>query len=86
MGDLNANHKGSIPTPSISCPTTINIPLELDKVQDVSVTGIARPMAVSPDRRFLFVALRSDPCSIASFAIDGANGMLPRRGNAHYPK
>ena len=28
---------------------------ELNKVQDVSVTGKAMPMAVSPDRRFLFV-------------------------------
>src|SRR5687768_7296936 len=54
---------------------------ELDKVQDVSVTGKAMPMAVSPDRRFLFIALRTEPYSIASFAIDGANGTLTHLGN-----
>ena len=58
---------------------------ELSKVQDVSVTGKAMPMAVSPDRRFLFVALRTEPYSIASFAIDGANGMLTHLGNAPAP-
>ncbi|MDB5863673.1 MAG: 6-phosphogluconolactonase [Betaproteobacteria bacterium] len=58
---------------------------ELNKVQDVSVTGKAMPMAVSPDRRFLFVALRTEPYSIASFAIDGANGMLTHLGNAPAP-
>ena len=33
---------------------------ELSKVQDVSVAGKAMPMAVSPDRRFLFIALRTE--------------------------
>jgi len=55
---------------------------ELNKVQDLATTGKAMPMAVSPDRRFLFVALRTDPYSIASFAIDGANGMLTPLGHA----
>lgn len=58
---------------------------ELSKVQDVSVAGKAMPMAVSPDRRFLFVALRTEPYSIASFAIDGANGMLTHLGDAPAP-
>src|SRR3954463_6486434 len=58
---------------------------ELNKVQDVSVTGKAMPMAVSPDRRFLFIALRTEPYSIASFAIDGANGTLTHLGNAPAP-
>jgi 6-phosphogluconolactonase len=58
---------------------------ELNKVQDVSVTGKVMPMAVSPDRRFLFAALRTEPYSIASFAIDGANGMLTHLGNAPAP-
>ena len=57
----------------------------MSKVQDVSVTGKAMPMAVSPDRRFLFVALRTEPYSIASFAIDGANGTLTHLGNAPAP-
>jgi hypothetical protein len=49
------------------------------------VTGKVMPMAVSPDRRFLFAALRTEPYSIASFAIDGANGMLTHLGNAPAP-
>jgi 6-phosphogluconolactonase len=53
---------------------------ELTKVQDIPVTGKVMPMAVSPDRRFLFAALRTEPYSIASFAIDGANGMLTHPG------
>ena len=58
---------------------------ELNKIQDAPVTGKAMPMAVSPDRRFLFVALRTKPYAIASFAIDGANGMLTHLGNAPAP-
>src|SRR3954464_6844403 len=55
---------------------------ELNKIQDISVSGKAMPMAVSPDRRFLFCALRTEPYSIASFAIDGASGTLTHLGNA----
>lgn len=55
---------------------------ELNKIQDIAVSGKAMPMAVSPDRRFLFVALRTEPYSIASFAIDGASGTLTHLGNA----
>ncbi len=40
------------------------------------VAGEAMPIAVSPDRRLLFVALRSPPFGVASFAIDGATGRL----------
>jgi 6-phosphogluconolactonase len=38
------------------------------------------PLAVSPDRRFLFVALRNQPWSIRSFAIDAASGRLEYLG------
>src|SRR3954471_22866240 len=55
---------------------------ELNKVQDIGVTGKAMPMAVTPDRRFLFCALRTEPYSIASFAIDGASGTRTHLGNA----
>ena len=34
------------------------------------------PMAVTPDHRFLYAALRSDTFPISSFAIDGASGRL----------
>lgn len=39
------------------------------------------PLAVSPDRRFLFVALRNQPWSIRSFAIDAASGRLDYLGH-----
>jgi 6-phosphogluconolactonase len=55
---------------------------ELTKIQDISVTGKVMPMAISPDRRFLFAALRSEPYSIANFAIDAENGMLTCLGYA----
>jgi 6-phosphogluconolactonase len=58
---------------------------ELSKVQDMPVAGKAMPMAISPDRRFLFIALRTEPYAIASFAIDGANGTLAHLGNAPAP-
>src|SRR5271167_1101254 len=34
------------------------------------------PMAVTPDHRFLYAALRSDTFPASSFAIDGASGRL----------
>jgi 6-phosphogluconolactonase len=40
------------------------------------------PLALSPDRRFLHAALRSEPFAVASFAIDPANGRLKHLGNA----
>ena len=55
---------------------------ELTKLQDIPVKAEVMPMAVSPDRRFLFAALRTEPYSIASFAIDGANGTLTHLGYA----
>jgi len=39
------------------------------------------PLAVSPDRRFLYAALRSEPESVAAFAIDPASGTLGHLGN-----
>ncbi len=49
---------------------------ELKPVQTVAVTGSAMPMAISPDRRQLYVSLRSQPFSVSSFAIDQQSGKL----------
>ena len=38
------------------------------------------PLAVSPDKRFLFVALRNKPWSVRSFAIDAKSGRLDYLG------
>lgn len=53
----------------------------LTLVQEVPATGRIMPMAVSPDRRFLYASLRNQPWSLATFAIDGATGMLTHMGN-----
>ena len=63
--------------------------LELDRAQGalrpietVNVGGTVMPMAVSPDKRFLYAALRSQPFRVVSFAIDGASGKLRKLGEA----
>ena len=55
---------------------------ELKLIETVAVGGSAMPMAVSPDRRMLYVALRSQPFRVASFAIDAKSGRLSKRGEA----
>src|SRR5690349_19704438 len=55
---------------------------DLTLLDMVSVPGTDKPspssmpMAVTPDRRFLYAALRSDSFPASSFAIDHANGRL----------
>jgi 6-phosphogluconolactonase len=49
---------------------------DLRAMQQIAVNGKAMPLAVSPDRRFLYAALRSEPYAVASFAIDGLSGKL----------
>ncbi len=63
--------------------------LELDRaqgmlkpVESVNVGGMVMPMAVSPDKRFLYAALRSQPFRVVSFSIDGASGRLKKLGEA----
>jgi len=54
---------------------------DLTVVEIVSIPGITKPgastpMAVSPDRRFLYVGTRGEPKIAAGFAIDPASGKL----------
>jgi 6-phosphogluconolactonase len=42
----------------------------------VKATGLVMPMAVSPDRRFLYAASRVKPFSVHTYAIDAATGAL----------
>lgn len=63
--------------------------LELDRsagtlkpVETVPLGGTAMPMAVSPDKRVLYVALRSQPFRVVSLAIDPASGKLRKLGEA----
>ncbi|PZN96417.1 MAG: 6-phosphogluconolactonase [Hyphomicrobiales bacterium] len=58
---------------------------ELKPVETVAVTGTAMPMAVSPDKRHLYVSLRSQPFSVGSFSIDRQTGKLSPLGTAPLP-
>jgi len=49
---------------------------DLSLIEKIPVSGVAMPMAVSPDRRYLYVCLRSEPYSVASFRIDPETGRL----------
>jgi 6-phosphogluconolactonase len=61
---------------------------ELDLIDKVAIPGADKPsptsmpLALSPDRRFIHAALRSEPFTVASFAIDKATGKLSHLGNA----
>ncbi len=60
----------------------------LTQIERAAVPGTDKPsptsipMAVSPDRRFLYAALRSEPFPASSFAIDGESGRLTHLGTA----
>src|SRR5437763_844264 len=50
---------------------------DLTQVEKVTIPGIAKtagstPMAISPDKKFLFAATRGEPMVVASFRIDPA--------------
>src|SRR4051812_8630825 len=44
------------------------------------------PLAVSPDRRFMYGAIRTEPFAVASFAIDALSGHLTYLGSAPLPE
>ncbi|MBC7377314.1 MAG: beta-propeller fold lactonase family protein, partial [Burkholderiaceae bacterium] len=54
----------------------------LKPVGVVPVGGMAMPMVVSRDKKFLYVALRSQPFRVVTFAIDGVTGGLKKLGEA----
>jgi 6-phosphogluconolactonase len=49
---------------------------DVTPIERVTVSGTVMPLALSPDRRFLYAALRSEPFSIASFSVDQHSGRL----------
>lgn len=57
----------------------------LSTLQTVEVGGMLMPMAVSRDKRFLYVARRSEPLAVVALGIDGRNGQLNRLGEATLP-
>jgi 6-phosphogluconolactonase len=53
--------------------------------QTVDVGGTVMPLALSPDKRFLYASLRSEPFSVLTFAIEPHSGELKRIGTAPLP-
>ena len=59
---------------------------ELTPVQQVPVAGKTMPMTLSSDRRFLYVAIRSRPYRVASYAMDALSGRLTHLSDAPLPE
>jgi 6-phosphogluconolactonase len=58
----------------------------LTEVAKTAVPGPAKPggslpLAVSPDKKFIFAGLRSEPFSVATFSIDPKSGKLTHTGS-----
>lgn len=57
----------------------------LAEIERVKTSGMVMPLALSPDRRFLFAALRSEPFGVASYRIDRQTGRLAHIATAPLP-
>lgn len=51
-------------------------PVEIVPIPGVLKSGMSTPLAVSPDRRFLFVAVRGEPQAVITYSIDRKTGKL----------
>lgn len=61
---------------------------ELSRTDVPGATGPSSgslPLALSPDRKWLYAALRAEPFPVCSFAIDPTSGALELRGTAKLP-
>ena len=61
-------------------------PRGVTTVSGVAPGGMSMPLALSPDRRVLYAGVRTEPFTVASFAIDPATGALAHIGNAPLPE
>jgi 6-phosphogluconolactonase len=55
------------------------------RFEGVEQAGPSTPLAISPDRRFLFAGVRSEPYRVVSFAIDPESGGLNQVGLGPLP-
>lgn len=49
---------------------------KLESLGTIEVSGVVMPMAISPDRRYLYASIRSKPYSVESYLIDSKTGKL----------
>ncbi len=59
---------------------------DLKEIEKITVPGITKaggsiPMAVSPNKKFLYAGFRGEPLAVAAFAIDAKTGKLKHLGN-----
>ena len=57
----------------------------LSTLQTVDVGGMLMPMAISRNKRFLYVARRSEPLAVVALSIDAGSGRLTHLGEAALP-
>ncbi|MGE3783071.1 MAG: lactonase family protein, partial [Alphaproteobacteria bacterium] len=68
--------------PSISVLSLDRAKGDVELIEKTAIPGAAAPsptsmpLALSPDRRFLYAALRSEPFTVVGFAIDPETGRL----------
>ncbi len=60
-------------------------PVETVKVPGPATPGGSLPMAISPDKKWLFVCLRNEPFSLVTFDIDSETGRLTFVGSGAIP-
>ena len=56
-------------------------PVAVTPVPGPEKRGGSLPLAVSPDKKFLFAGLRAEPFTVATFAIDPKTGKLTHNGS-----
>ncbi|KAF1021413.1 MAG: 6-phosphogluconolactonase [Paracidovorax wautersii] len=57
----------------------------VEPVAQVQTGGMVMPLAISPDRRFLYAGIRSQPYAVQTYAIDTASGRLELLATAPLP-
>ncbi len=57
------------------------MPIDIVAVPGSGTPGGSLPLAISPDKKWLFVALRTEPYSLFTFAIDAESGKLTLAGS-----
>jgi 6-phosphogluconolactonase len=58
---------------------------DLVEVERFAAGGAVMPLAASPNRRFLYASIRSEPFRVLSLAVDAASGGLAEIGDAPLP-
>lgn len=56
-------------------------PVQVAPFPGITKPGASTPLAVSPDKKFLYAGVRSDPFTAVGFAIDAATGRLQPTAN-----